>query len=125
MYRKDGQGNIVALIDSNGNVVVEYKYDAWGDHVIILSDSSNENLAKANPFRYRGYYYDEETGLYYLKSRYYDPETGRFITIDGISFLDLSFRVIVHPKKSVLCLAAPSYIPIFSAFCGIAGAKDR
>ena len=88
LYRKDGQGNICALIDNTGNVVVEYKYDAWGNHVIVLSDSSNENLAKANPFRYRGYYYDEETGLYYLKSRYYDSETGRFITIDDISYLD-------------------------------------
>ena len=88
VYRKDGQGNIAALIDSSGNVVVEYKYDAWGDHVIVLSDSSNENLAKANPFRYRGYYYDEETGLYYLKSRYYDPETGRFLNADDISYLD-------------------------------------
>ena len=68
--------------------MVEYKYDAWGDHVIVLSDSSNENLAKANPFRYRGYYYDEETGLYYLKSRYYDPETGRFLNADDISYLD-------------------------------------
>ena len=66
LYRKDGQGNIVALIDSNGNVVVEYKYDAWGDHVIVLSDASNENLAKANPFRYRGYYYDEEYSQNYI-----------------------------------------------------------
>ena len=88
VYRKDGQGNICALIDSSGNIVVQYKYDAWGDHVIVLSDASNENLAKANPFRYRGYYYDEETGLYYLKTRYYDPETGRFITIDDISYID-------------------------------------
>ena len=88
LYRKDGQGNIVALIDSNGNVVVEYKYDAWGNQEIEISDTTYENLAKANPFRYRGYYYDEETGLYYLKSRYYDPETGRFITIDDISYLD-------------------------------------
>ena len=84
----DSNGNIIGLIDNNGNVVVEYKYDAWGDHVIVLSDSSNENLAKANPFRYRGYYYDEETGLYYLKSRYYDPETGRFLNADDISYLD-------------------------------------
>ena len=88
MYRKDAQGNIVGLIDNNGNVVVEYKYDAWGDHNIILSEPSYENLAKANPFRYRGYYYDEGIGLYYLKSRYYDPEVGRFITIDDISYID-------------------------------------
>ena len=94
VYRKDGQGNIAALIDSSGNVVVEYKYDAWGDHVIVLSDSSNENLAKANPFRYRGYYYDEETGLYYLKSRYYDPETGRFLNADDIQILNISKEII-------------------------------
>ena len=68
--------------------MVEYKYDAWGDHKIELSEAMYQELAKANPIRYRGYYYDEETGLYYLKSRYYDPETGRFITIDDISYLD-------------------------------------
>ena len=94
LYRKDAQGNIVGLIDNNGNVVVEYKYDAWGDHNIILSEPSYENLAKANPFRYRGYYYDEGIGLYYLKSRYYDPETGRFITIDDIQVLSISKEVI-------------------------------
>ena len=88
IYRKDAQGNIVALIDSNGNVVVEYKYDAWGDHNIELSEPSYENLAKANPFRYRGYYYDDETGLFYLTSRYYDPETGRFSNADDISYIN-------------------------------------
>ena len=50
--------------------------------------AKNKTLAELNPFRYRGYYYDEETGLYYLKSRYYDPEAGRFITIDDISYID-------------------------------------
>ena len=54
----------------------------------ITENMSYNNVAKANPFRYRGYYYDEGIGLYYLKSRYYDPETGRFITIDDISYLD-------------------------------------
>lgn len=68
--------------------MVKYKYDAWGDQEIELLDPKYEELAKANPFRYRGYYYDTETGLYYLKSRYYDPETGRFITIDDISYID-------------------------------------
>ena len=108
VYRKDGQGNICALIDSNGNVVVQYKYDAWGNHAVLYLNkvndkeqyseaedaafdenyAKNKTLAELNPFRYRGYYYDEETGLYYLKSRYYDPEVGRFITIDDISYLD-------------------------------------
>ena len=92
LYRKDGQGNICALIDNTGNVVVEYKYDAWGNHAVLDANGADINdashIGNLNPFRYRGYYYDTETGLYYLKSRYYDPETGRFITIDDISYLD-------------------------------------
>ena len=92
LYRKDGQGNIVALIDNTGNVVVEYKYDAWGNHAVLDANGADINdashIGNLNPFRYRGYYYDTETGLYYLKSRYYDPEVGRFITIDDISYLD-------------------------------------
>ena len=52
------------------------EYDAWGNHTIVLD---TDGVGSANPFRYRGYYYDTETGLYYLKSRYYDPEVGRFI----------------------------------------------
>ncbi len=107
-YRKDGQGNICALIDSNGNVVVKYKYDAWGNHAVLYLNkvndkeqyseadeaafdenyAKNKTLAELNPFRYRGYYYDTETGLYFLKTRYYDPEVGRFITIDDISYID-------------------------------------
>ncbi len=50
--------------------------------------SNNKFIAELNPFRYRGYYYDIETGLYYLNSRYYDPEIGRFINADDISYLD-------------------------------------
>ena len=92
VYRKDIQGNICAILDSTGNVVVEYKYDAWGNHAVLNASGGDieegTHIGNLNPFRYRGYYYDTETGLYYLKSRYYDPETGRFISIDGISYLD-------------------------------------
>ncbi len=84
LYRKDIQGNIIALIDSNGTVVVRYEYDAWGNHKII----GDETLGNLNPFRYRGYYYDTETGLYYLQTRYYDPITGRFISQDGVEYAD-------------------------------------
>ena len=72
--------------------MVEYKYDSWANHAVL--DANGADIASAthignlNPFRYRGYYYDTETGLYYLKSRYYDPEVGRFITIDDTSYLD-------------------------------------
>ena len=66
--------------------MVKYTYDAWGNHTI--TDYTEFGLGSINPFRYRSYYYDTETGLYYLKSRYYDPQTGRFISMDDISYLD-------------------------------------
>ena len=75
------QGDVVGLLDNAGALVVEYRYDAWGK-VISTTGSLDATLGKRNPFRYRGYVYDEETGLYYLRSRYYDAECGRFISID-------------------------------------------
>ena len=85
VYRKDVQGNIIALLDSNGVVMVKYVYDGWGNHGIEVVDSACETIANLNPFRYRSYYFDTETELYFLKTRYYDPEIGRFMTIDDIS----------------------------------------
>ena len=64
--------------------MAEYQYDAWGNCKII---TSVDGIAELNPIRYRGYYYDVETGFYYLKSRYYDPETGRFISMDEVEYL--------------------------------------
>ena len=61
-----------------------YVYDAWGNHQI---KTGANGIGAINPIRYRGYYYDTETGLYYLQSRYYDPETGRFISQDDVSYL--------------------------------------
>lgn len=89
VYRKDVQGNIIALLDSNGIVVVKYVYDGWGNHGIEVVDSACETIANLNPFRYRSYYFDTETELYFLKTRYYDPEIGRFMTIDDISYLNV------------------------------------
>ena len=92
MYRRDGQGNIVALIDSSGNVVVKYEYDAWGNHEVYDGSGTKitqgTHVGRVNPYRYRGYYYDEELKLYYLKTRYYDPEVGRFINADDITYID-------------------------------------
>ena len=85
---KDAQANIVALLDNTGAVVVKYNYDAWGMCQTTVVDSSATTIAELNPFRYRSYYYDTQTDLYFLKTRYYDPETGRFMTIDDISYLD-------------------------------------
>ncbi len=77
LYRKNLQGDIVGVLSAAGNSVAEYRYDAWGR---ILSATGS--MASINPLRYRGYYYDSELGLYYLKSRYYDPEVCRFINAD-------------------------------------------
>ena len=65
-----------------GNTVVEYTYDAWGK-VLSVTGTLASTVGQINPFRYRGYYYDTETGWYYLQTRYYDPEVGRFINADG------------------------------------------
>ena len=87
-YRRDCQGNIIAVIDNAGNVVVEYKYDAWGNHEAEVASEGYVTLANLNPFRYRGYYYDSETDLYFLQTRYYDPVVGRFISRDSIEYAD-------------------------------------
>ena len=81
-YIHNLQGDVVGLLDNSGDLVVEYKYDAWGKP-IAATGSLAATLGKRNPFRYRGYVYDEETGLYYLRSRYYNPVVGRFVNEDG------------------------------------------
>ena len=61
---------------------MEYTYGAWGD-ILSITGTLADTIGQQNPLRYRGYYYDAETGFYYLNSRYYDPETGRFLNADG------------------------------------------
>ena len=80
-YVRNGQGDIVKLIDVSGASVVEYSYDTWGKKVTTTGSLAG-TLGLIQPFRYRGYVYDYETGFYYLQSRYYDPTTGRFISAD-------------------------------------------
>ncbi len=82
-FLKNLQGDIIAIADKDGVVVARYSYDAWGVCTIV-SDTSGVNIATVNPFRYRGYYYDAETHLYYLQSRYYNPVVGRFVNVDDI-----------------------------------------
>ncbi|MBR7167822.1 MAG: RHS repeat-associated core domain-containing protein [Bacteroidales bacterium] len=86
-YRKNAQNDIIAILDSMGRVVVEYTYNAWGECITTVVDSTCGAVANLNPFRYRSYYFDTETNLYFLKTRYYDPVVGRFITIDDTSYL--------------------------------------
>ena len=77
-FLKNLQGDVVSIINSAGVVVVEYTYDAWGKVT-----SFGNIVGLYNPIRYRGYYYDTDTGFYYLQSRYYDPVVKRFINEDS------------------------------------------
>ena len=90
------QGDVVAMIDTNGTQVVEYHYDAWGAP-ISKTGTMAATLGTVNPFRYRGYVYDEETGLYYLRSRYYNPVWKRFIFADSI----------YHNNLFIYCVNSP------------------
>ena len=81
-YEYNLQGDIIGIINDAGTRVVTYQYSAWGE-LLSISGSMATTIGAANPLRYRGYYYDSETGLYYLQSRYYDPVTGRFINADN------------------------------------------
>ena len=81
-YLHNLQGDIIGILDNAGNLVVEYKYDAWGKSIATTGNLA-DTLGKRNPFRYRGYIYDEETGLYYLRSRYYNAEIGRMLNADN------------------------------------------
>ncbi len=82
------RGDVEELRMSNGALYARYVYDSWGNVLAVLNSSGNplndvNNVAVQNPIRYRGYYYDAESGLYYLQSRYYDPVTGRFVNGDS------------------------------------------
>ena len=92
LYIRNIQGDITSIIDTKGNIICTYAYDGYGNHIVLdengKEDTSLTSIGHLNPFRYRGYYFDEESGLYYLNNRYYDPETGRFISPDILTILD-------------------------------------
>lgn len=88
-YIKNLQGDIIGLLNNNYEQIVSYEYDSWGKLLSIKDNegniiTDNNNIGIINPFRYRGYYYDEETSLYYLNSRYYNPTWCRFVNADGL-----------------------------------------
>ena len=87
-YIYNVQGDVIALADaSTGKLAATYSYDAWGK--CTVTNASGYTIGTQNPFRYRGYYYDSETSLYYLQTRYYDPDTGRFINADVFASTDM------------------------------------
>ena len=86
-FEKNVQGDIIGVYNSTGKKIGAYTYDAWGKCSLSVASGNTILEDKVvlfyNPFRYRGYYYDNETGFYYLQSRYYNPEWGRFLNADG------------------------------------------
>ncbi len=86
-FNRNLQGDVLGIYDSNKNLKVKYLYDAYGN-CTIASQTTDYNLANANPIRYRGYYYDLETNLLLVSSRYYSPELCRWISPDDIEYLD-------------------------------------
>mgnify|MGYP003510303483 CR=1 FL=1 len=81
-YNLNLQGDVIGIFDSTGTEVVQYTYDEWGK-VLSVTGTLASTIGQTNPIRYRGYYYDAETGFYLTGTRYYDPEIGRFINADG------------------------------------------
>ena len=86
-YVRDYLQNILGIVDQNGKLVVKYKYDAYGNSKGI-EDTSGCNLGTRNPFRYKGYYYDDDTEMYYCKSRFYVPKWRRWLNSDSINYLE-------------------------------------
>ena len=88
-FARNAQGDIIAIYRSKDSKLMgTYEYDLWGKLISITPTvEDTEGITEKNPLRYRGYYYDEETGFYYLKARYYDPQIRRFISADSVNVL--------------------------------------
>ena len=86
-YIRDFMSNILGLVDDSGNIVVKYKYDAYGNRISI-TDTSGCDLGNINPFRYKGYYYDDDVEMYYCKSRFYVPSWHRWLNSDSINYFE-------------------------------------
>ena len=105
-YRKNQQGDVTGIFNTaygNTALFVEYEYDAWGNIISITGDGAS-TIGAINPIRYRGYFYDTETGYYYLNSRYYDPTTGRFL--NGDVYADTG-QGVLGSNMFVYCLNNP------------------
>lgn len=103
-YVTNLQGDIIAILNSNGVCVAEYSYDAFGNCTIVKDTNT---IAYTNPLRYRGYYYDSDTDMYYLQSRYYDAKIGRFINADEPRIITENFKQILQENLFCYCLNNP------------------
>ena len=107
-YLYNVQGDVIAIVRAaTGQVVAKYSYDAWGN--CTVTNATGYAVGNKNPFRYRGYYYDTETGLYYLNSRYYNPEFGRFISADAqLNSGILGYNQFAYCENNPICFKDPT-----------------
>ena len=103
-YTTNIQGDVTGIVNDQGQTVVTYAYDAWGN-ILSTTDTTTNNLGTLNPLRYRGYVFDQDSGLYYLQSRYYNPVIGRFINADGLTSTS---QGLVGNTMFVYCLNNPT-----------------
>lgn len=87
LYIRDNLQNIIAITSLSGEIVVKYLYDAWGK-LLSTTGSLASTIGALNPFKYKGYYYDQESGMYYCKSRYYVPDWCRWLNADNFNYLE-------------------------------------
>lgn len=118
-YVKNAMSDIIAITDSNKNIVAEYRYDPWGK---VLDEDNLTEIGVLNPFRYRSYYYDSDIKMYYLQSRYYDAEVGRFINCDDVSYigiteLELSYNSFAYCDNNSVCYF--DYFGCVKSYCVI------
>ena len=132
-FAYNAQGDVIGIYEFSGRLMATYDYDEWGNCTVnVLAADNNghavdspDHIAYANPFRYRGYFYDAETGFYYLNSRYYDPGTGRFVNGDGIigANQDINaYNLFAYCSNNPVNYSDPTGKNIFSAI-GIAFAS--
>ena len=128
-YQKNNQEDIIGIYDSNYHLIATYVYDSWGKILSIKDSSGNEitdssHIAIINPFRYRSYYYDEETKLYYLNARYYNPEWGRFLNADSIIYTmnNIGYNLFCYVENNPINNKDPNgnvAIPIIGCVLGL------
>ena len=126
-YMYNIQGDVIGIWDNNGNIVARYNYNAWGKPISVTDGNGNDvssnssHIANINPIRYRGYYYDQETGFYYVGSRYYDPDVGRWINADGQLNMDsgvLGANLFAYCGNNPINRFDPTGYSWFDTFCG-------
>ena len=106
------QGDVIGILNQSGSQIVSYQYDPWGK-VLSVSGSEASTIGQLNPIRYRGYYYDTETGFYYLQSRYYDPTVRRFLNPDTLILEDAKIDLISYCKNNPVNYVDPSGNVVF------------